>query len=247
MNKPVIGHNIILLDEVDSTNDYASNFLAKETAPEGLVVVAGYQSKGRGQIDNSWESEPGKNMLLSIILYPQFVEVENQFLISKFISLAIVDFLENYSNNISIKWPNDIYYRDEKIAGILIENTIMGTTIQNTITGIGININQSYFTESLPNPVSLNQIKNKLFDLQKLLTELILHLNNRYKQLKKGNYALLNNDYLKNLYLLNKMHTYRDDESSFEGKIIGISKEGRLIIQSQDGKNREFSFKEVVF
>ena len=129
--------NLILLNEVESTNNYANQLVLSKAAEHGTVVLAQYQKKGRGQQGNFWESEFGKNMLASFIVFPQFLSAAKQFYFSKIVSLALVDFLKTETNEVSVKWPNDIYVRNKKIAGILIENSIKGSNLSSAVIGIG--------------------------------------------------------------------------------------------------------------
>ena len=138
-------HHIIVQDELESTNNYAKQ-LVSDKVEEGTVVLAQFQSKGRGQQGNYWESETGKNLLFSLILYPDFLEAEFQFSLSMLVSLAIVSVLDEETDEVQIKWPNDIYVGKLKIAGILIENTIKGSKLGSTIVGVGLNLNQEMFT-----------------------------------------------------------------------------------------------------
>ena len=143
-NRLFIGNNIISLEEVDSTNRYLKDYLLKDNNTiEGLVVVATNQHSGRGQKGNTWQSEQGKNLTFSIFIKPN-IQVQAQFLISKAISLGIVDFLNDVGlSELKIKWPNDIFCKDKKIARILIENTLKGNNVSNSIIGIGLNVNQT--------------------------------------------------------------------------------------------------------
>ena len=137
------------------------NQLIKNTeVAEGTVVLAKEQTSGRGQVNNTWESSYGDNLLMSIVLYPEFLHAGNQFLLSKFVSLAIVDFLSYYLENVTIKWPNDIYVGNKKIAGVLIENSLRGAFISSSVVGIGLNVNQTEFSSSIPNPTSLKNESN---------------------------------------------------------------------------------------
>jgi len=247
MKKDGIGNTIVKLKEIDSTNNYASTLIEEETAENGLIITAQYQNQGRGQRENKWESKSGKNLLLSLAIFPDFIPIEKQFIISKAISLAIADTLSKYTDDIKIKWPNDIYFRDKKIAGILIENVIMGSNLSQCIAGMGININQKRFSPTLPNPVSLSQIINQELNTDKILEELITHLNHRYDQLKSGFIKDINEEYLQRLYLLNIPHSYTARNNVFVGKILGVSEQGKLIIQTEPGQNLEFNFKEVEF
>lgn len=241
-----IGIKRIFLEKTESTNSYASMLLHQDKAEEGLVISTLFQTRGRGQMTNQWYSNKGKNLLFSFILFPDFLSPDKQFYLSKMVSLAIKDFLSSYVNKISIKWPNDIYVRDKKIAGILIENTIQGNIISNSIIGIGININNEQFPENIPNAISLKNILQKSFNLVTLLNDLLIYLNNRYNELLNGNLLLLDKNYLESLYLLNTMHTFSINNQVMKGRIIGVTENGRLLIES-NGQKFDFGFKEISF
>ena len=187
----IMGSKIIFLPTLTSTNAYASRLLKNGTLPEGTVIYTNYQSAGKGYFGNKWESEDGKNLLVSIILYPSFIKPEDQFCISMAISLAICDFLEGYINGCAIKWPNDIYVNNDKIAGILIDSALSGESIEYTVVGIGLNINQEKFSKSVPNPTSLNIISGKTYNITDCLNKLLTALDKRYKQLISGETAIV--------------------------------------------------------
>src|SRR5665811_173134 len=198
MNKT--NKKLIFLDALESTNNYANQLILSNEAEEGTVVLARYQEKGRGQYGNRWESQAGKNLLASIILFPHFVPAGKQFQISKLVSLSIVGFLMNEVDKVAIKWPNDIYIENKKVAGILIENSIKGQYLFSSIVGIGLNLNQEKFISDAPNPVSLKQITEKNFDVNDVLNEILDAVFQWYKNLEAGNSDKINNAYLKNLY-----------------------------------------------
>ncbi|MGD0340638.1 MAG: biotin--[acetyl-CoA-carboxylase] ligase [Bacteroidales bacterium] len=243
----IIGSDLVYFEELTSTNSHASLMLKEGLTAEGCVLLTDFQTSGKGRAGNRWESERGKNLLISIILYPKFIRPEDQFFISMAISLGICDFADNYIGGSKIKWPNDIYINDDKIAGILIENSILGGTLENTIAGIGLNINQVEFPSSVPNPVSLSIITGKEYDRGVCLEQLLACLDFRYEQLSSGKLKELENEYLSRLYWLNKWHYYRSEERLFRGMIRGISANGRLIIEEENGKAAEFYFKEVEY
>ena len=148
---------LVALDETASTNQYLSQLCnqLQESVAELTTVTAEFQTAGKGQRGNTWEAEEGKNLLFSFVLYPSFLEARRQFILSQIVSLAIKEELSRWSDEITIKWPNDIYWKDKKICGILIENDLSGHHIRRSIAGIGININQEVFNSDAPNPVSL--------------------------------------------------------------------------------------------
>jgi BirA family biotin operon repressor/biotin-[acetyl-CoA-carboxylase] ligase len=243
----MIGSTIVHLDSVDSTNNYAAKELLTKSLNEGTVIVAACQQSGRGTGLASWESADGLNLTFSIVLYPKQVSISQQFSISKAISLGVTDFLSRYVRGVSIKWPNDIYVGEKKIAGILIETAITGGKFSKAIVGIGLNINQEYFVSDAPNPVSLKNLTRDTYEISKLLTELCSCLDNRYRSLIGGDYFTLQHDYGKLLYLKGVWAKYRDQNSDFEGRIVGVEDDGRLKIENSAGEMRGFYFKEVSF
>lgn len=196
---------------------------------------------------NKWESEEGKNLLISIVLFPSMINPADQFLISMTVSLGICDFLKRYIPVCAIKWPNDIYVNGDKIAGILIENSIMGDKIENTIAGIGLNINQVKFISSAPNPVSLSLLTGSSYDLATCLNQLTSDLDKRYKQLISEHFAEIKHEYVSRLYRLNELSKYRDRSGIFTGRIITVTDNGRLQIEREPGNISEYSSKEVDF
>jgi BirA family biotin operon repressor/biotin-[acetyl-CoA-carboxylase] ligase len=243
----IIGSNILFFKDLPSTNSHASLLLKKNSLAEGTIIQTNYQSAGKGHAGNSWESEDGKNLLISIVLYPSFVSPSDQFCISIALSLGICDFIRRFIPDCSIKWPNDIYINNDKIAGILIENTIIADHIEYSIAGIGLNINQEKFISSAPNPVSLRQITGETYDLSACLSELTKDLDFRYKQLIAGNTESARKEYITKLYRLNEWSRFIDADGEFTGRIITLGDYGTLMIEKQDTEKREYSFKEVEF
>jgi BirA family biotin operon repressor/biotin-[acetyl-CoA-carboxylase] ligase len=244
---PKIGSLIQRFEELDSTNTYAANLLLENRPPEGTVVVSAHQSKGRGQASNIWESESGKNLTFSLILYPEFLEPALQFELSKAVSLGIADYLAQHTDEVSIKWPNDIYVGKNKIAGILMEYALKGNQLSSCIIGVGLNVNQSRFYSNAPNPVSLSQITGKTYDLEEKLENLLLFLDSRYRQLKAGDFNSIDQDYINLLYQKDIWALYESNGRKFEGKILGVDEYGLLIIQTREGEMRKFDYKEVAF
>ena len=205
-----------------------------------------FRRQGEAITETAGKVKYGKNLLISIILYPSFINAGDQFRISMAISLGIYDFLTVLIPECSIKWPNDIYVNNDKIAGILIENSISGDRIENTVAGIGLNINQEKFSDA-PNPVSLRILTGKSFDLNTCLTQLSKDLDKRYKQLIAGNSDQIIREYNSKLYRLNQWFKFRDSKGIRTGRILSTGEYGRLKIESQDGEQNEYNFKEVEF
>jgi BirA family biotin operon repressor/biotin-[acetyl-CoA-carboxylase] ligase len=242
-----IGRTHVELDTVESTSKYARELLTVSRPVEGTLISAHDQTLGRGQAGNVWHSQPGKNLTLSLVLYPDFLEADKQFFLNMAICLGVKDFCEFALNEeIKIKWPNDIYFEDKKLAGILIENTISGSKLNTTIVGIGININQTDFGGQVPNPASFALIGNKEYPLQEMREELCNFIEKYYLQLKQQHYNFLDRAYTDNLYRYQQTHEFKKGEQIFKGEINGVTKEGKLIIHSQ-GKELRFGFKEVEY
>ena len=239
---------IIDFEVLDSTNDYVKKLLNTSDLEEAFIVRAQYQTKGKGQADKTWSSSKGENFLFSLLLKPKFLMPDEAFLISQTLALSITDFLETYIDNkrIRIKWPNDIYVDDGKIAGILIQNDI-STHIVNTVAGIGININQLNFPSPIPNPVSLVHFTQKKHDLHLLFEELLASVEKNYNFLKSGAYDEIRRTYNQKLYRLNKTAFFKDAEALvFKGKLKAVDDDGQLIIETEGGL-RTFSHGELMF
>ena len=243
----IIGSKLFFFENLQSTNTHAANLLKNDDLPEGTIVYTNFQLAGRGQMGNRWESEDGKNLLISIVLFPSMINPTNQFLISMAISLGICDFIKRCSPVCAIKWPNDIYVNNDKIAGILIKNSIMGDQIENTIAGIGLNINQDKFISDAPNPVSLSLITGMSYDLTCCLNQLASDLDIRYKQLISESYARIKHEYVSQLYRLNEWCNFKDMNGIYTGRILSVTDSGRLKIERRDGNISEYSFKEIDF
>lgn len=243
-----IGHNLITLKEVNSTNTFLKDVLSKSTPfYEGTVILAEKQYAGRGQTGNTWESEAGKNLTFSILLNPTFLPLEQQFDLNKAISLALNDVLNKYtSGNAFIKWPNDSYIGNKKIAGLLIENIVNGNKIKHAIIGIGINVNQEEFPSDIKNVTSLKQALHQDYDLLNLLAELCSSLEARYLQLKSGKSKEIDMEYLNKLYLRDEWAPFKFDGQIQSGKIYGITANGQLIVDTMEGP-RYFNNKEIEF
>ncbi len=246
-NTLFIGKIYYHFDEIPSTNEYAAHLLNTDNAIEGTLVVASAQSKGRGYAGNSWESEKGKNLLFSIVLKPTFLLARQQFYLNELITLGLFDTLQpKLGSSLKIKWPNDVFYKDEKVAGILIENSLSGNFIQHSIIGIGLNVNQTKFSEKIKNISSLKKITKQEWDLEELLASICKNIETRYLQLKNNQLQTLQQDYMNALYRADEEHWYRKDGKKFKAKITGLNPEGKLMLAT--GKAWDaYGFKEVEF
>lgn len=241
----IIGSKKIYHANLSSTNSYCSFLLNKGHLQEGTIIQTNYQTAGRGQTGNIWESEADKNLLFSIILYPMIIDAEDQFIISKTISLGICDFLERYLRNVFIKWPNDIYVNNDKIAGILIENSIIIDKIEHVIAGIGLNVNQEKFTANASNPTSLKILSGTNFDLAELLSVISRDLDRRYKQVLYNKINEIDKGYIAHLWRYKQWCEFQDSGGKFDGRILSVSDTGRLQIEDRRGRIYEYGFKEV--
>ena len=239
--------HVVHLNETSSTNSYLQALCSQQAVEELTTVITDFQTAGRGQRGNSWESQIGKNLLFSFVLFPKFLEARRQFLISQIISLGIKDELDIYTTDISIKWPNDIYWKEKKICGMLIENDLMGKLINQSIAGIGININQKAFFSQAPNPVSLLQITQKEYDIFTILKKIMIRIQDYYTLLRQNQVELIANRYKESLFRKDGLHLYRDANGIFLARIVQVEPEGRLILEDEGLKKRDYMFKEVEY
>lgn len=249
-NSKYINVPIEKLNEVSSTNDYLSGLCKEGRANEFYTVIAEKQTCGKGQRGNVWESEEGKNLTFSLVLYPTTFEANKQFFLSMLVAVSIVDALTDYTEGFSIKWPNDIYWNDKKISGILIENELEGKFLSQSIVGIGVNINQNTFHSSAPNPVSLSQIIGKDIDRKEIFGKIIHAILSGYKSLETNftetSKALIHL-YKKYLYRKKGFYPYKDKDGIFMAKIHGIGEDGCLYLKDDRNIIRKYAFKEVTY
>ena len=241
---------ILHFDEINSTNVFLYDKMAEKNDISDTVVVAAHQTAGRGMDKNRWESEAGKNLLFSIALKSNFLEAENQFKISQAVSVAIVETLQNIINSdkFFIKWPNDIYFGDKKLAGMLIQNTIEGRMMGTSIIGIGLNVNQMEFSKDIPNPISLKLITSKSIDLDYLLNLLISGIKNSVESLRfESNQKEINEKYISKSYRFGIWSDYFHQNQVKQLKITGFDKYGRLLLQDKEGAVIVCDVKELQF
>lgn len=236
--------------EIDSTNSEAQRNLL--TASEITFYSAYFQTNGRGQKGNKWESEEGKNLTFSILTKCEFILPVKQFIISKLISLTITDYLLSYGVFAKIKWPNDIYVENKKICGILIENHLDGDILTASIIGVGLNMNQQTFLSDAPNPISLSKIIGKEMNLEIELEKIAEIFESKFTSLKNDfeNYShFLNELYSEKLYRFGEYNQYKNliKDKLFIGKIVNVNENGTIDISTDAGEILNFSFKEVKF
>ncbi|MBN2614419.1 MAG: biotin--[acetyl-CoA-carboxylase] ligase [Bacteroidales bacterium] len=237
-------------DSLSSTNDSAVELVMKGQAKEGLVLVTSEQTKGKGHGSNRWESARGKNLTLSVILEPRFLEASDQFFLTKIVSLALQETLQKYlpEHTIRIKWPNDLYCGDKKMAGVLIQNFLKGAMIEYTVIGVGLNVNQEEFVSDAPNPVSMKQCTHQDIDLTELRDEWLQILGFYYHELQtEEGRNVISSQYMNHLYRYRTVTKYQDSNGIFWGEIVDINSFGQLIIQDESGNRRTYDFKEVAF
>ena len=233
-----------ILDTVDSTNNYAMDKVHAGLANHGTVWFTHHQTAGKGQRGKSWKSEQKKNIAMSVVLKPEQLNAGQQFYLSAAVALACFHFFSKYAgDDTKIKWPNDLFWRDRKAGGVLIENIFHGKKWKWAVVGIGININQTGFDESLQNPVSLKQITGKEFDTVAMGKELYVLLMKNISVLNEETINPILEDYNLNLYKLNKPVTLKKNETTFQTVIKEVSPGGRLL--TVDSTERQFDFGEV--
>lgn len=237
---------IIYLEETDSTNRYLKD-ISFESDADITVVWTTYQTAGKGQGGHKWESERGKNLLFSVLLHPINVPVRRQFILSMAIALAVKNALADYSSDFSVKWPNDIYWNDKKICGILIENSISASGFKYCILGPGIDVNQKEFYSDAPNPVSLFHILKEETDIRSLLDSVISKLTIYLESIYRGEYLNVRDEYLASLYRRNGIYPYKDNNGNFQAHIKDVTDDGYLVLQNTEGLIKEYAFKEVEY
>lgn len=235
---------IIRLEEIDSTNRYLKDY-REEGDEEMIVAVADYQTAGKGQGTHTWESEKGKNLLFSIKVYPHWIPVRRQFVLSMAGALAVKDALDSYVEHITLKWPNDVYWNDQKISGTLIENTIDSKGIKSCVFGIGLNVNQLVFHSDAPNPVSLAQILEHEVDRDEVLKKILDGFEKYYELLRRADYMDVSGIYHLSLYRRKGFHPYRDADGEFEGALVEVEDDGHLILHDRQGRIRSYAFGEI--
>lgn len=241
-----IGQQHIKLSRIDSTNRYAQDLAKNGLLHNGAIISATEQFSGKGQRGSSWHAIAGKNLTISLFLKPSFLKANQQFLLSQCIALAVFDCVKLYCNSeIYIKWPNDILINDKKTAGILIENSLKNDTIDYSIIGIGLNINQSEF-ENLPQATSLKLQTGKELSIDDVLNNLCKQIEKRYLQLNKDSTAVQKN-YLENLYRYKRFANYHYKGSIVLTQIINIDDSGKLILEKENGELLICDLKEVAF
>jgi BirA family biotin operon repressor/biotin-[acetyl-CoA-carboxylase] ligase len=236
----------IRFKEIDSTSRYLRQYAA--AADEDMTVaVSEYQTAGQGMGTNTWESEPGQNLLFSILVHPSMLPVNRQFLLSMAMAVALKDVLDGYTDGVTVKWPNDIYWHDKKISGTRIDTSLSSHGIRNFILGTGIDINQREFQSDAPNPVSLYQILGHEVSVDEVLDKVIAAFQKYYLLIMNGDYTDIAAIYHQSLYRKHGFYPYRDADGEFEAAIVEVEDDGHLILRDRGGMIRSYAFKEIVF
>ncbi len=235
----------IFIEETDSTNRYLHDY--QSDGEEMTIVYTDFQTSGRGQGNNHWESEQGKNITFSILIHPREVLITKQFILSMSGALAIKDVLDTYTEGITVKWPNDIYWHDKKICGTLIETSVSGKCIHDCIFGVGVNVNQRQFSSDAPNPVSLYQILGHESDRTEILRNIVERFEYYLVMLRERGYEAITQQYLSVLYRKEGVYKYADANGRFYARLHTVEDDGHLILRRIDGHLSSYAFKEVEF
>ncbi len=236
----------IELNEVNSTNSYLSEMFSKGEISEPVTVYAHSQTKGKGMGTNKWESEDGKNAIFSICLFTE-IKTEEIFKVSIATSLAIYEYLNLKGVKTTIKWPNDIYYEDKKMGGILIENKLDGNLVKSTIIGVGLNLNQESFSNKLPNPISLKNVTGKDYNIEEVVKEISAMIEKKLDEIKEKNFTDIRLDYLLKLYCFGKIVMWKIQgiKDEIAGSIVNVKPDGKIVVQAVSGQLCECDIKQI--
>mgnify|MGYP003292927831 FL=1 len=231
-------------DTVSSTNDLARD----AQFGHGDIIVAERQTAGRGHRGRSWHSAEGQNLTFTLVVEPHFLAARDQFFLSEAVALALCDCMARYGIEARIKWTNDIYVEDRKLVGILIEHFYAGASLRRTVIGIGLNVNQTHFDPSLPNPTSMQLERGNTFDREEVLRNFQTAFQGRYDQLQAGKWEALQSDYRARMYRLGKAQLFRlPDGEALSAVIEGVEPDGALILRHEGGERHTYRFKEIEF
>lgn len=241
-----LNFNLVYLDKCGSTNVFANVLIKNNLIEDFTIVIAEHQTQGKGQANMDWQSEDGKNLTFSIVIKPHFLVAENLFYLSIIASLSVQDSLAYFGiKDLKIKWPNDIYVMNKKICGILVESHIQDKNVNSSIIGIGLNVNQKLFLSE--KAISASLVLNKEIYKDDLLIEILKKFSDNYSLLVNGDYHLLHELYMKNLYRYNELHTFKNSNEVFQATISGITRDGHLLVRLLDGSMLEYSSKAIEF
>ncbi len=240
---------IIKFNTINSTNSFLKELTSNSTLDNFTVIVTKSQTSGRGQMNTTWTSEDGKNLIFSVFVKFQDLLISYQKYLNYAISVGVYEALKTYNlSKLNIKWPNDILSENDKIGGILIENSLQRNKITSSIIGIGLNVNQESFPKDLPNATSIKNKTDKTLDLDSVLNIVLKQIEKNINLLKDKQFELLEDKYLNVLYKKNIPSMFKTHQNDFfMGKIIGVSPDGKLQIELDDETIQEFGLKEVSF
>ncbi len=249
----LIGSSHQHFEILDSTNLAATQLIAKARPKEGLVISADAQTAGVGQIGSAWHSEYAKNCLFSVIVYPSFLKAEQGFYLQMMVCNAMRKAMAELipTLDFTIKWPNDLYCKDKKIAGLLIQTAVRGYYLDYAVIGIGMNVNQTAFPMDIGNPASLRSLSHQEFSRSKVMSDMLFRLDASYEFLKMNHSSATGmssilDEFEQNLYLLNQRAIYKDlNNVQLELYLEGVKPDGRLILKDKAGKQRLYNFKEI--
>ena len=239
------GQQLLWLPTCTSTNSEAQALIVQNRASDGCTLITDFQTAGRGQRGNQWEGAPAENLMLSVVWQPTFLAADQQFLLSQAVALGVHDWaatLLGPDPKLKLKWPNDLYYGDQKFGGVLIENSLSGTKIQHSIVGIGLNVNQQRF--AVPTATSIGQLTGRAYAREPLAARLLECLERRYLQLRAGQVGKLRQAYLQALYRYQETHLFAVEGKQVSGQIVGVEVDGRLAV-AIGNELRRFSFQEI--
>lgn len=226
--------NIFKFDAVNSTNDLLLKWAENTSTPNGCVIWASSQYKGKGQHGRKWESKAGDNLTFSMLIRHSGMSIMEQFIFNKAISVALLKSLKTFSPDFKIKWPNDIYLNGKKISGVLIENSIKGKYLDHSVVGIGINVNQRRFPSNLENPSSIVLETGEEIELENLLYQVIDHIEHYVNFINRNESDEILNIYLENLYRKDIISVFKKGDNTFNGIIRGVDEYGRIKIELED-------------
>jgi len=241
-NTVFLGKEIVNLTDCHSTNEVALSMVRSGLAKEGTVIITRKQIRGKGQRGSQWESQPGYNLTFSMVFFPTFLSIDEQFMLNMAVAIGIQEGLNRFVEGIKVKWPNDFFLDHQKLGGMLIENRLQGRFLESTVAGVGINVNQIDF--KVENAISLKSISGDKFDLNEVLNEILERVEKQYLHLKNESFKSIMENYQKLLYLFGEWATY-DDGEIFTGKIIGIGNYGHLEMCKQNGQVKSYELKQI--
>ena len=238
--------NIIKLDAIDSTNNYLKKIILNEGVNDYTVVTAKFQTQGKGQLGTEWGSEHSKNLICSVYKKEINIKVQDQFVISALVSLALIKTLRKVNlSNMHIKWPNDIMSDNKKICGILIENIVKENYIKDTVIGIGLNVNQTIFN-NLPNAASIKNLIGTTCSIDEILKDLVKNVKYYFNELDKSSINSIFKKYEDALFRINKPSTFKNSKGEvFSGYIKGVSRSGKLNVMLEDNLVESYDLKEI--